>query len=120
MPGQEHRMRVLSAVLLVISSLTAWGSRVLAAQDISTTNQAHQISVGDSVQAVQKALETDASPSPTSSSTTRNETALGIPTRGVSVFFNESGIAIVIRLDSPFRGSIAGATIGASRDQFRD
>ena len=113
-------MRVLRAVLLVVSVLTAWGSAVLAAQNISTTNQAHQISVGDSVEAVQKALATDAAPSPTSSSTTRNETALGIPARGVRVFFNESGTAIVIRLDSPFRGSIAGATIGASRDQLRD
>jgi len=104
-------MRVLRAVLLVVSVLTAWGSAVLAAQNISTTNQAHQISVGDSVEAVQKALATDAAPSPTSSSTTRNETALGIPARGVRVFFNESGTAIVIRLDSPFRGSIEGATI---------
>ena len=113
-------MRVLRAVLLVVSVLTAWGSAVLAAQNISTTNRAHQISVGDSVEAVQKALETDAAPSPTSSSTTRNETALGIPARGLRVFFNESGTAIVIRLDSPFRGSIEGATIGASRDELRD
>ena len=103
-------MRLLGTVLLVTSALTAWGSSVLAAQNISATNQAHQISVGDSVKAVQKALETDAAPSPTSSSTTRNETALGIPARGVRVFFNESGTAIVIRLDSPFRGSIEGAT----------
>ena len=113
-------MRVLRAVLLVVSVLTAWGSAVLAAQNISTTNRAHQISVGDSVEAVQKALATDAAPSPTSSSTTRNETALGIPARGLRVFFNESGTAIVIRLDSPFRGSIEGATIGASRDELRD
>jgi len=113
-------MRMLGAVLLVVSSLTAWGASVLAAQNVSTTNQAHQISVGDSVQAVQQALETDAAPSPTSSSTMRNETALGVPARGVRVFFNQSGTAIVIRLDSPFRGSIAGATIGASRDQLRD
>ena len=113
-------MRVLGAVLLVASALTTWGSSVLAAQDMSTTNQAHQVSVGDSVQAVQKALETDAAPSPNSSSTMRNETALGIPARGVRVFFNESGTAIVIRLDSPFRGSIEGATIGASRDELRN
>ena len=49
-------MRVLGAVLLVASTLTAWGSNVRAAQTTSTTNQAHQISVGDSVQVVQKAL----------------------------------------------------------------
>ena len=49
-------MRLLGTVLLVISALTAWGSSVLAAQNISATNQAHQISVGDSVQVVQKAL----------------------------------------------------------------
>ena len=113
-------MRVLHAVLLVVSALTAWGSTVLVAQNISTANQAHRISVGDSVEAVQKALETDAAPSPTSSSTMRNETALGVPARGVRVFFNESGTAIVVRLDSPFRGSIEGATIGASRDEVRD
>jgi hypothetical protein len=116
---QERRMRVFGAVL-VVSALTAWGSTALAAQDISTTNQSHQISVGDSVQAVQKALETDAAPSPSSSATARNETALGIPARGVRVFFNESGTAIVIRLDSPFHGSIEGATIGASRNEVRD
>jgi hypothetical protein len=120
MAFQERRMRVLRAVLLVVSVLTAWGSTVLAAQNNSTTNEAHRISVGDSVEAVQKALATDAAPSPTSSSTTRNETALGIPARGVRVFFNESGTAIVVRLDSPFRGSIEGATIGASRDEVRD
>lgn len=113
-------MRLLGTVLLVTSALTAWGSSVLAAQNISATNQAHQISVGDSVKAVQKALETDAAPSPTSSSTTRSETALGIPARGVRVFFNESGTAVVIRLDAPFQGSIEGATIGASRDEVRD
>lgn len=112
-------MRVLRAVLLVVSVLTAWSTTVLAAQNISTTNQAHRISVGDSVEAVQKALETDAAPSPASSATTRNETALGITARGVRVFFNESGTAIVIRLDSPFRGSIEGARIGASRDEVR-
>ena len=72
------------------------------------------------VEAVQQALETDAAPSPTSGSTMRNETALGIPARGVRVFFNESGTAIVVRLDSPFRGSIEGATIGASRDEVRN
>jgi len=44
-------MRLLGTVLLVISALTAWGSSVLAAQNISATNQAHQISVGDSVKA---------------------------------------------------------------------
>jgi hypothetical protein len=38
----------------------------------------------------------------------------------VRVFFNESGTAVVIRLDSPFRGSIEGARIGASRDEVRD
>lgn len=113
-------MRVLRAVLLVVSVLTAWGSTVLAAQNNSTRNQAHRISVGDSVEAVQKALETDVAPSPTSSSSTRSETTLGIPARGVRVFFNESGTAIVVRLDSPFRGSIEGATIGASRDEVRD
>jgi hypothetical protein len=63
-------MRVLGAVLLVGAALTGWGSSVLAAQDVSATNRAHQISVGDSVQAVQKALEIDAAPSRTSSSTT--------------------------------------------------
>jgi hypothetical protein len=113
-------MRVLSTVLLVGSALTASGSTVLAAQNTSTTSQAHQISVGDSVQSVQKALETDVAPSPASSSTTHNETALGSPAHGVRVFFNESGTAIVIRLDSPYRGSIEGATIGASRDEVRD
>jgi hypothetical protein len=40
-------MRVLGAVLLVASTLTAWGSNVRAAQTTSTTNQAHEISVGD-------------------------------------------------------------------------
>ena len=110
----------MRGTVLLASALTAWSSSVFAAQDISAANQAHQISVGDSVQAVQKALETDIAPSPVSSSTTRNETALGIPARGVQVFFDESGAAIVIRLDSPFRGSIEGATIGASRDELRD
>jgi hypothetical protein len=110
-------MRVLSAVSLVASALTAWGST--AAQNFSTTNQARQISVGDSVQAVQRALETDASPSPTPSSTARNETAIGIPARGVRVFFNESGTATIVRLDAPFRGRVEGARIGASRDEVR-
>jgi hypothetical protein len=110
-------MRVLSALSLVASVLTAWDST--AAQNFSSTNQVHQVNVGDSVQAVQKALQTDAAPSPTSSVITRNETAIGVPARGVRVFFNESGTAIVIRLDAPFRGNVEGARIGASRDEVR-
>ena len=111
-------MRVLRAVSLVASALTAWGSTAPAAQNISITNQARQISVGDSVQAVQKALETDAAPNPTASLITRNETAIGVPARGVRVFFNESGTVTVIRLDAPFRGNVEGARIGASRDEL--
>lgn len=112
-------MRVLSAVSLVASALAAWGSTAPAARSSSTMNQARQINVGDSIQAVQKALETDAAPSPTYSSHIRTETSIGVPARGVRVFFNESGTATIIRLDAPFRGNVEGARIGASRDELR-
>ena len=58
--------------MLFTSALAARGSTLFAAENVSATNQVRQISIGDSVQAVQKALETDSAPTPTSSVATQS------------------------------------------------
>jgi hypothetical protein len=78
--------------------------------------QETSIRIGDAVGAVQAALHTAIEPVPqTGQGPTRT---LHLPSRGLWVFFNASNQAYTVRFDAPFKGTVSGIRIGASRDDL--
>jgi hypothetical protein len=99
------RHRLLAALLFALPLLAS-------AQRI----EGLPIKPGDTVEAVQAALQTDLKPVESQSATRRGVTALRLQDRGIWVFFDNKGVAYVIRLDAPFAGDVGGVKIGSTRD----
>ncbi len=75
------------------------------------------MSIGESLQAVQAALNVSVAPTSTHTATRAPEMQLWLPERGIWVFLGLDDRALQYRFDAPFAGSIRGAKIGASIEQ---
>lgn len=74
------------------------------------------IKPGDSIEKVKAALETDIEPEAYDNSASQGKNKqLRLKTKGIWVFFDQSGRAYTIRLDAPFAGNVGGVEIGKSR-----
>lgn len=83
--------------------------------------------LGDEIQTVKDALNTNLDPEPmenTSPSGFPNsnagKTVLFLRTKGIRVFFNKAGIAQTIRFEPPFAGAISGIKLGDTEKKVRD
>jgi hypothetical protein len=76
-----------------------------------------QLHVGDSLAAVQAALNTTQTPTSTPTAVGGPETQIRLPERGIWVFLDPDDRASQYRFDAPFAGDIHGARIGASIEQ---
>jgi hypothetical protein len=84
------------------------------------TASAMTISVGDSFDAVQKAMGTMASPEPTHGATVTNAHSLLLADQGIRIFFDGSNKVYEIRIDAPFAGQLMGTRISQSRQAIED
>ena len=74
------------------------------------------IQPGDTIENVKAALDTDIEPEAYDDSALQGKNKqLRLKTKGIWVFFDQSGRAYTIRLDEPFAGNVAGVEIGKSR-----
>lgn len=74
------------------------------------------IKPGDSIENVKSALNTDIEPEAYDNSASQGKNKqLRLKTKGIWVFFDQSGRAYSIRLDAPFTGNVGGVEIGKSR-----
>jgi hypothetical protein len=76
-----------------------------------------QLRIGDSLQAVQAALNTAKEPVSTPTAVGGPETQIVLSERGIWVFLGPDERANQYRFDAPFAGNIHGARIGASLEQ---
>lgn len=70
------------------------------------------IKLGDSPAQMQSAFQTQIEAEPYESALAKGGYVLRLRTRGVWTFFNKEGKAYTIRLDAPFKGSVAGVKVG--------
>jgi hypothetical protein len=73
------------------------------------------IKLGDSIDEVKAALGTTLEPEDSKSAAQPKTKALRLRTKGIWVFFDQTGRTYTIRLDAPFAGNVAGVQIGEPR-----
>jgi hypothetical protein len=76
--------------------------------------------LGDDVNTVKTALQTDLDPEPvTTADPNGGKTVIHLRTRGIWVFFSKQGVVETIRFDAPYERSIVGVRIGDSEATVR-
>jgi hypothetical protein len=71
------------------------------------------INIGDTLEQVQQAMQTSATPAPYESKINPNGTRMPFSTKGIIVFFDAAGKVAIIRLEKNFAGDINGLKYGA-------
>ena len=96
---------VLAVLVMCVAAVTAYANPVKI--------EGVPIKIGDSVEEVQKSLETKLDPQAVDypNLIANKRTELHLKTKGIWVFF-EKGKVVTYRLDAPFPGSVGGLKLG--------
>lgn len=106
----------LVVVLLCALAISLTGCAHVHKKEMLQKISGLPIQPGDSIENVKAALDTDIEPEAYNDSASRGKNKqLRLKTKGIWVFFDQSGRAYTIRLDAPFTGNVAGVEIGKSR-----
>lgn len=117
-----HRAQIvqLAAIFLAMVLMPRLGTSQSTAYPQGAHPQSEipiRLGIGDSLDAVQAALNVTERPIHSSTSTGRPETQIRLPERGIWVFLGPENRALQYRFDAPFAGHIHGARIGDSIEQ---
>jgi hypothetical protein len=72
------------------------------------------VNIGDSIEKVKAALNTNQELEDTKSAVNKGSTALRLRTKGIWIFFDSSGTVYTMRVDAPFIGKIKDIGIGST------
>lgn len=110
--------------LVAFASLILFSLPVLAQQ---TPVEGISFKLGDDVQTVKDALQTNLDLEPMENTSTSGftnfsaeKTVLFLRTKGIRVFFDKAGHAYSIRFEPPFASSISGVKLGDTEKKVRD
>jgi len=111
-----RRLYAFSIVAIFMLTTLAWAESVKI--------KGMPVKIGDTVEDVQKALNTKLEPEKSISNmpsspfdANKKKTELHLKTKGIWIFF-EKGKVYTVRMDKPFSGSIGGVKIGDPSDKI--